>query len=196
MTQTSLIPCLRFSAHDGCLHAILSLIIVHRFSIGLRSGLCRGQSSTEVSFFFRNAVATFDRWHGAPSCTNIVQRWMCMRSFNVSLSNTTYLGSFIVVLGRMKLDQQRHGMTWNPKSFGSAGVSLWLHHIFCQNYSPMAAYCVCDEVQTAEFRQKTTLFLLGYSPMAKDQSVSFFSLFFSFFSSLVSVVLNHMFDAI
>ena len=150
--QTSLIPCLRFSAHHGCLHAILSFIIVHRFSIALRSGLCRGQSSTEVSFFFRNAVATFDRWHGAPSWTKTLQRWMCMCSCNVSLSNSTYLGSFIVVLGIMKLDQQRHGMTWNPKSFASAGDSLWHHHIVCQNDFPMAAYSVCDEVQTAEFR--------------------------------------------
>ena len=75
-----------------------------------------------------------------------------MCSFNVSSSNTTYLGSFIVVLGIRKLDQQRHGMTGNPKSFASAGVSLWLHHIVCQNEFPIAAYCVCDEVPTAEFR--------------------------------------------
>ena len=124
-----------------------------------------------------------------------------MCSFNVSLSNTTYLGSFIVVLGRMKLDQQHHGMTWNPKSFASAGVSFWLHHIVCQNDFFLAAYCVCDEVQTAEFRQKTSLFStrrqLNVMTSGKVQSLSLFFFFLSFFSpSLVSVVLNDMFDAI
>ena len=52
VTQTSLIACLRLSAHDGCLYATLSFINLHRFSIGLRSWLLPGHSSTEILFVF------------------------------------------------------------------------------------------------------------------------------------------------
>ena len=50
VTQTALIACLRFSALDGCLYAILSFVIVHMFSIGLGSRLFLGNSSTEILF--------------------------------------------------------------------------------------------------------------------------------------------------
>ena len=94
---------LRFSALDDCLYATLSLI-KHTFSIGLRYGLFPGHSSTYILFFFRNSVATFDQWQGAPSCMKIVQPWtcMCMCTFSFSSSNFTYLGPFIVVLCGMK----------------------------------------------------------------------------------------------
>ena len=46
------------------LYVALSFIIVPRFSVGLRSSLFHGHSSTEILFFFRNSVATFDQWQG------------------------------------------------------------------------------------------------------------------------------------
>ena len=45
------------------------------------------------------SVATFDWWR-APPCMEIVQSWTC--NFSFSLSNSTYLGPFTVVLDRMK----------------------------------------------------------------------------------------------
>ena len=93
VTQTSLIACLRFSALDGCLYATLSFIIVHMFSIWLASRLFAGHSSTEILFFFRNWLATFDRWQGAPSCITIVQPWTSMCSFSLSLSDSTHFWS-------------------------------------------------------------------------------------------------------
>ena len=129
---------------SGCLYAILSFIIVHRFSTVLRSGLFSGYSGVDVLFIFRNSVAIFDRWQGAPSWMETVQPWTCMCSFY--LSNSTYLGHFKVVLGGINTDQQRHGTKWHLKSFGWAGISLWIQHISCQIAYPMAAWCAHGEV--------------------------------------------------
>ena len=118
-TQTSLIACIGFSALDSCSYATLSFMIVHRFSIGLRSGLFPGHSSREILFFFMTSVATFDSCHGTPSCMKIVQQWMCMCSFSFSLSNSTYLGPFIVVLGGMKY---RPAVPWHKM----APQIIWL----------------------------------------------------------------------
>ena len=49
-----------------------------------------------------NSVATFDWWLGAPFCMKIMQQWTCMCNFSFCLSNSTYFGPFIVVLGGMK----------------------------------------------------------------------------------------------
>ena len=76
-------------------HLIL-FIIVHSFSIGLRSGLFPGHSRTEILILFMNSVASFCWCQGAPSCTKIVQPWTCMCSLRFSLSNSTCLGPFIV----------------------------------------------------------------------------------------------------
>ena len=94
--------CLRFSVLVDCLYATLSFTIVHTFLTRLRSGLFPGHCSTEISIFFMNSVATFDQWQGVPSCMKIVRPWMCLCSFSFSLSDSTYLGPFIVVFGGMK----------------------------------------------------------------------------------------------
>ena len=61
--------------------------------------------------------------------------YLCLVTRNFSLSNSTYLGRFIVGLGRMKY---RPLTTWHPKSFGSAGVSCqntqWLPNVHVARY--------------------------------------------------------------
>ena len=62
--------------------------------------------------------------------------WTGMSNFSLSVSNSTYLGPFIVVLCGMKYWPVA---PWHPKSFSSASVSLWVQHISCRNPYPMAA---------------------------------------------------------
>jgi len=71
-THTSLITFARSLALDGCFSATLVFILVHRFWIGLRSGLLSGQSRALIRFLARKVLATFDRWQGAPSCMKIL----------------------------------------------------------------------------------------------------------------------------
>ena len=125
VTHISLIACFRFPALGGCLDATLSFIIVHIFSVGLRSGLFPGHSSTEILFLFRNSVATFDRCHGAPSCMKIVQPWTCMCSFSFSLSNFMYIHSGV---GETKHRQAalRYTMAHQIIWLGDCGVGFWL----------------------------------------------------------------------
>ena len=89
-------------------YATLSFIIVHRFSTGLRSGLFPGYSSTDILFFFRNSVATFDWWQEALSCTKIVRQWTCMYNF-----------SFMVVLGGMEYRRAA------PRMIGHSNHFAW-----------------------------------------------------------------------
>ena len=124
MSQTSFIACLRFSTPDGCLYATLSFIIVHRFLFGLRYGVFSGHSRTE-------SVTTFHWWEGVPSSNKIVQPWTCICSFRFSLSNSTYLGPFIVVLGKMKYRPAApcHDMApqiiWLSGCFNVATTNFW-----------------------------------------------------------------------
>ena len=124
LTKTSLITCLRFSAFDGCLYVILSFAIFHRFSIGLRYGVFTGHSSADISFFFRNSVATYDRCKGAPSCMTMVERLAYTSSFYFSMSKNTYLGPFIVVLGGRKYRPlaPRHDMAPQIVWFGECFI--------------------------------------------------------------------------
>ena len=55
----NLLDCLS-QVFSACLYANLSFITVHRFSIGLRSGLLQSHYCMEILFFFRNSVAAFD----------------------------------------------------------------------------------------------------------------------------------------
>ena len=128
VTQTFLIACLRFSTFDGCLYATVSFVTVHRFSIGLRSGLFPAHSSTDISFFFRNSMASFDRGQGAPSSMKIVQSWTCMCSFRF-FEQFYVLGSIDSDVRQNEIREQHH----------STGVSLWLQHNSCQNAYPNAA---------------------------------------------------------
>ena len=59
LTRTSLAVCFRLSALDGF---ALPFIIAQILLTGLRSGLLLCHSSIEILFFFRNLVATFDRY--------------------------------------------------------------------------------------------------------------------------------------
>ena len=79
-TRTSFMTRQRSGRLEGCFSATLSFITVHKFSIGLRSGLFQGQSKTFTFFFFRKFVTNFDLWHGVPTCKNIVHLWTCMCS--------------------------------------------------------------------------------------------------------------------
>ena len=116
-------------------YATLSFVIVYRFSIGLWPVLVVGHSSRKILFFFRDSVATFDRWNGAPSCMNIVQPW----TFNFSLSNSTYLDPFILVLGGMKYRPAapRHDMA--PQIIWLVECFIATQHISCLNAYPMAS---------------------------------------------------------
>ena len=88
---------------EGYFSATLAFIKFHRFSIGLRSGLLPGQSSTCTFSCSRNSLTALLRWHGAPSCINIEQLCTDMWSCSLLLSNATYLVPVIVVLGGRKL---------------------------------------------------------------------------------------------
>ena len=46
---------------------------IHKFSIGLRSGLCAGQSNLVVAFLLIHDDTTLARWTGALSSGNIVE---------------------------------------------------------------------------------------------------------------------------
>ena len=141
----------------SCLHATLFFIIVHRFSTGLRSELFLSHSSREILFFFKNSLATFNQCHGALFCMNIVQPWMCRCSFSFSLSNSIYLGPFIVVLGGMNY---RPAVPWHDMTL----QFIWLSRCsivaatyFLSKHLPNS--CLSGDVQSAAWciSQKTTL---------------------------------------
>ena len=138
------------------------------FSIGLRYGLIPGHSSTEILFFYRNSMATIDWRRGAPSCMNIVQPRTCRCSFSFSLSNPTYLGPSMGVLGGMKYRPAapRHDM---------APQIIWSQHISCQSAYPMATKCACGDIQTSAWyiHQKSTLFSTLAMTSGKVQSLFF-----------------------
>ena len=142
--------CLKFSVLDGCLYATLFLLIVHKFSMGLRSGLFPGHFSRDSLFFFRNSMATVE--------------WTCMCSFSFSfcLSNSTYLGPFKVVLGGMtyRPPAPRHDMTPQIILLGwcfNVATTYFLSRRLPNGEVQTAAWCIC---------QKTTFLFHSTSPMA------------------------------
>ena len=121
-------------------------------------------------------MATFDRLQGTPSCMKIVQLWTCTFSFSFSLSSSTYLGPFMVVLGGTSYRPAAPRLYMAPRSLGSAGVSWSLQHISCQNaYLMVARY----KLLHGAFDKKQHFLPLNENPMSmtsgKVQSIFFFS---------------------
>ena len=73
--------------------------------------------------FLRNSVATFDWQQGAPSCMKFMLPLICMYCFSFSLSNSTYLGPYIVVLSGM---QYKPAVLWHDM----APQIVWLGRCF------------------------------------------------------------------
>ena len=126
VTQTSLTAYLRFSALGGCLYTTISFT-VSRLDWNLGSSRV---IPAQISCFYsgtlghlwsmtRNAILHED--HAA----------MDVRA--PSLWTIPHIRVHSQCLwAQWNTDQQRHGTTWHPKSFGSARISLWLQHTSCQ----------------------------------------------------------------
>ncbi len=66
--QVSLAVAFSSSAFFGLLFLIFLLTILHRFSIGFRSGEFAGQSSTPTPWSFNQLLVILAVWAGARSC--------------------------------------------------------------------------------------------------------------------------------
>ncbi len=69
--QVSLTVAFSSSAFFGLLFLIFLLTILHRFSIGFRSGEFAGQSSTPTPCSFNQLLVLLAVWAGAKSCCKI-----------------------------------------------------------------------------------------------------------------------------
>ena len=96
--QTNFIASIRAGIFEGCLSATSSLRTVHKFSIGLRSGLLPGHFRRVIFLALKKSVTIVKRWHGAPSCIKIVQSCTDTCSCSFSFIKFKYLWPFIVVL--------------------------------------------------------------------------------------------------
>ena len=67
-TQTSFIAFTNSAPLNGCFSDTLFFMLVHKFSMGFKSGLFPGHSRRSMLLLSRKFFATLERWQGAPSC--------------------------------------------------------------------------------------------------------------------------------
>ena len=70
-TQTSFVAFANSVPLNGCFSVTLFFMLVHKFSMGFKSGLFPGHSKKSMLLLSRKFFATLERWQGAPSCINI-----------------------------------------------------------------------------------------------------------------------------
>ena len=70
-TQTSFIAFTNSEPLNGCFSDTLFFMLVHKFSMGLKSGLFPGHLRRSMLLLSRKFFATLKRWEGTRSCINI-----------------------------------------------------------------------------------------------------------------------------
>ena len=101
VVQTRLMASTSDAADVGRSWATFCFMLVHRFSMGLRSGLDPGHGPrTSIPWSAIHLETLAVRWQGAPSCWKIVHSWISMWGWRLSCSTDRYtLPLMVVFLG-------------------------------------------------------------------------------------------------
>lgn len=134
--QTSRMISLRLSRLEGRRTDTLFLRMHHTFSNGFKSGLLPGHSRSWIPLSCNQLMTIRLRWHGAPSCMNIVQPEMFMWVVSFSFKMSRYLSPLSVTFGGTNDsallpwdDRQPHTITdWGCFMLETTyrGLYLWL----------------------------------------------------------------------
>ena len=130
VTQSSLIACLRLSKFGGCLYATLTFILVHRFSIGLRSGLFPGPFQQSYLVFLHEVGVYL--WSVTRNA--ILHEGRAVVDVHVQFQLLLFFYQFHV-LGSIQSGVRRNEIQTSSATAphgtpnNLAGVSLWLQHI-------------------------------------------------------------------